>query len=111
MKRRPSARSPVPGAPLAVNIGGPGYDPYGYFGNGNSWVDVTDGSSFTYTAADSGTYTMVIGTNAYSATSQPYTLTVGADVPVALHVTPPPGSLTGRGAVRGRALKASKRGR
>jgi hypothetical protein len=101
----------VPGAPLALNIGGPGYDPYGYFGNGNDWQDITDGASVTYTAADSGTYTMILGTNAYSATSQPYTITVGADVPAALHVTPPPGSLTGRGAIRGRAFKASKRRR
>jgi hypothetical protein len=77
------------GAPVAFNIGGPGSDPYDYFGWGTSARNITSGSG-TFTAGDSGVYTMVIGTNAYSATSQPYTITFGAEVPAASRVTPPP---------------------
>jgi hypothetical protein len=102
----------VPGVPLAFDMGGPLYDPYGYF-NGHSIREqhITDGSSVTFTAGDSGTYTMVLGTAAYSATSQAYTMTVGADIPAALHVTPPPSRSSGLNLNSGAALKAHKHGR
>lgn len=84
----------APGAALAFDLGGPGFNPYGYSYGNNSvgWIyarNITGGMG-TFTAADSGTYTMVIGTQAYSASAQPYTITFGAMVPAASHVTPPP---------------------
>jgi hypothetical protein len=54
-----------------------------------------------------GIYTLVIGTASYSATAQPYTLTVGTQQAAPLHVTPPPGA----SAVRGRARTVLTHGR
>jgi hypothetical protein len=101
----------VPGAPLALNLGGPGYDPYGYFSHNVRVGNITDGTSVSFTATDSGTYTMILGTRTYSATSQAYTITVGADIPAALHVTPPPSRSAGLIVTDGAALKGHKHGR
>jgi hypothetical protein len=101
----------VPGAPLAFDMGGPLYDPYGYLGNSIGVQNVANGSSVTFTAGDSGTYTMILGTSTYSATSQSYTMTVGADIPAALHVTPPPSRSSSVNFTNRAALKANKHGR
>lgn len=75
---------------LVARAGGPGYDPYCYFSECLlSTGDFTNGS-WVVTAPDSGTYTLVIGTYGFSATTTPYTLTVGAEQAVGAHVTPPP---------------------
>jgi hypothetical protein len=83
----------VPGAALAFDLGGPGYDPYGYLWH-SSWTgkrSMTTDTTITFTAGDSGVYTMMVGTAAYQAASTAYTLTVGTEVPAPLHVTRPPG--------------------
>jgi hypothetical protein len=110
----------APAAELAFDIGGPGFNPYGYTYPTNenvTWYGYTDisGGSGVITAGDSGTYTMVIGTAAYSATAQPYTITFGAEVPAASRVTPPPTQAAAfRGARRtmaGAMMKGRKIGR
>jgi hypothetical protein len=103
----------VPTAELAFNLGGPGFDPYGYFET-STWFNATNisGGSGTFTAGDSGTYTMVVGTAAYSATPVPYTMTIGAEVLAPLHVTPPPAANgTGFMIEHGVTMRARKRGR
>jgi hypothetical protein len=103
----------VPGAPLAFNLGGPGFDPYGYFET-STWLraeDIDADGSGTFTAGDSGTYTMVIGTETYQASPQGYTLTVGTEMPAASHVTPPPTGSRNFGLGQVRMISPRKRGR
>jgi hypothetical protein len=102
----------VPGTKLAFDLGGPGYDPYGFFET-STWFALSgiSGGSSTFTAGDSGTYTMVVGTAAYSPASVPYTMTIGAEVPAALHVTAPPaGTSAAFNSAQGRTFSVRKRG-
>jgi hypothetical protein len=95
--------------PLAIDMGGPGFDAYGYFNSNALRVGNTSaGDSFTFTAVDSGTFTMVVGTNTYSASSEAYTITFGAEIPAGpLHVTLPPMS-SGSAVRRTHGLNARK---
>jgi hypothetical protein len=84
---------PSPSNNLAFDLGGPGFDPWGYYST-SVWASYTNisGGQGTFTANHPGTYTMVIGTAAYQAGSTSYTITIGNQVlPGPLHVTPPPG--------------------
>jgi hypothetical protein len=85
---------------VTFNLGGPGFDPYGYYNNSAriSAYGVTDGSG-TFTAAAAGVYTLVIGTSHYTTTTAPYTITFGAQQPatVASRVPSSPGLAATRG--------------
>jgi hypothetical protein len=76
--------------PLIVRAGGPGYDPYCYFTDCLLYDYGFEDNSWTVTAPDSGTYTMVLGTESFTSSTVPYTVTFGSDVSAASHVTPPP---------------------
>jgi hypothetical protein len=103
----------VPGASLAFEMGGPGYDPYRYFPKSTYvyFKGITGGQG-TFTAGDSGVYTMIVATSVYQATSTPYTMTIGTEVPAALHVTRPPTGMTADfGDGSSHAIMMRKRGR
>jgi hypothetical protein len=96
------------GSSVRLDMGGPGFDPYGYYDNYPGFTNsgasgVTTTETNTFVAADSGVYTLIIGTDSYSAASQPYTITVGNQQVAPLHVTPPPMTSAGHGVVGGRA--------
>jgi hypothetical protein len=64
---------------LAYDGGGPGFDPFAYFGDGQYDDEVTN-ETFTLDTKDGGgIYTLVVGTNEYTPTSEGYTLTVGPE--------------------------------
>lgn len=64
---------------LAYDAGGPGFDPYEYFGNGADDYDVTN-ETFTLGAkTEGGLYTLIVGTTAYTDASEGYTITVGPE--------------------------------
>jgi len=72
---------------LAFNIGGPGFDPYGYLDNSTQVRanDITSASG-TFTSKRPGIYTLIVGTTYYSPTSHSYTLTIGGQTPGASRV-------------------------
>jgi hypothetical protein len=77
---------------LSFDIGGPGFDPYGYFccsyGGVWSYGHWIQSATYTVTAAGAGIYTLIVGTSHYAPTSQPYTLTVSAESVAASRVPP-----------------------
>ena len=72
----------APDSSLSFDIGGPGFDPYGYFccAYGGAWRfdHWVHNATYSVTATGAGIYTLIVGTSHYTPTSQPYTLTVGA---------------------------------